>query len=702
MRFNKKTSYFISAVEFKEINKNPFVAGILSIILGMFGIHRFYLRRKLTGVIFCVIFIYSLEFDRTYLAAILMVISIIEGIVYIVRGVVLLKEKYANEKIQKNKYVGELKSPVNEEKGNVHIKEKITKTSKKEEMGELKIIEVSNVEPSKIPKENEFDSVLKTNWIKRLDLPYERNIMKVSQVKEETINLYKHLCNFIDRELKDNKNSLNRESKRIEIEDGRYNNILYTIYCISEGHVTKAYSGNYDYYNPELSYSILEDHLGKNLKDKVFNEAEKLAECVSSPNGETMKYFNLTKTGLPIEWWDTDGRFRINREFNGKELNILRATPRRGTKVWEIYEVKKQIIVLYLDIWKVILNGLKEKLKWEKKIKITLKGIIDGKYICFEDYENGGVLASLIKISENTIREVMPNTQILNISKEKDNIKGYLPSELVKDINDRIIEYKENVTEEEIKEILTGMIENDPDDWKLKVEKVLMAENNKRTDILIDYRENENFINMAKKIIKDTEDENLLLICLYGIGREENLSQRNARLLKNIIHPSNISVYKNILQSGEVLSLDLSNRLMELKNPIRKKIELDMDKVEESKEELNETVEILKEYIGDEEDNEELEEEDFKEKNLKEEYNDKLEFKYEDFLKLILNMGSIGVEKGKKIAMDNGTFLNAFISDVNRELYEHIQDQAIVIEDDFIKIDDFYVDTIKELMDNEK
>ena len=39
--------------------------------------------------------------------------------------------------------------------------------------------------------------------------------------------------------------------------------------------------------------------------------------------------------------------------------------------------------------------------------------------------------------------------------------------------------------------------------------------------------------------------------------------------------------------------------------------------------------------------------------------------------------------------MDYGILFNAFISDINRELYEYIQDQTIIIEDGLIKIDDF-------------
>jgi hypothetical protein len=355
--------------------------------------------------------------------------------------------------------------------------------------------------------------------------------------------------------------------------------------------------------------------------------------------------------------------------------------------------------MLYLEIWQIISSGLEKDLKWKNKNRTALKNILDGGYVYFAGYN---ILASLIKVSENAIREVVPNTQILNISKEQDNIKRYFPKELVDDINNKLIEYKNGINHEELIEILNDMIKNNPSDWKLKAEKVLMAEADKRISILIDYKEDEDFVKIAKEIAKKTDDENLLLLCLYGIEREEKLSQKNAKLLKNIIHHSNISIYENILKSKEVLSLKLLNRLVKLKTPIRRKIKLNMDKVEVSKRELSETVEIVKEYIGDEGENKEFHENNFEKEIVIDKCDDKPKIKHEDFLNLILDKGSIEVEEGKKIAMDNGTLLNAFISDINQELYEYVQDQVIIIKDDYIKIDDFYVDTIKELVMSEK
>lgn len=673
MRERKNNKYFVSTTEFKETKKNPLIAALLSFFLGILGVHRFYLKRKITGFIFLITMLFATSNDIPILAFILMLLSFVEGIYYVTRGALLLKEKYT------------------------YNSDATVKESEIDENHKYEIIDVTDIKPIKIPREIENKG--HNQWIMKLELPYERSIMTVCQVKEETIKFYEKLCNYLDDELRKNKSSFNKEIKRLNARRGYYDNILYTIYCISEGHVTKAYSGNYNYYDPDYSYKILESHLGRDIKDKIFSKAQELEKDVAPPKEETLLRFNLTEGGLPRRWWDVDGKLRSDIEFNDKEVNILNATPQRNTVIWNIYSARKQIISLYLLLWECIFNGLEGEIKWTKRKKDNLKKIISGKNMYYADYENGNILASLIKISENAIREVVPNTQVLNIVNEQESIKKYLPNEVVSDINNRIIEFKsDNNNNKKIEEILVEMIVENPNDWKVKVERILMADISARVNILIDYRNDENFIKIAKEIIKKIEDEDILLLALYGIELQEKLSQKNNKLLESILYSSNIHNYKEILNNKEELSQELLGQLIELKDPIRKKIELDMNKVEVTKKELSETVNIVKEYIG--EDDEEVIAVAHDEAIVKED-DDKSGFKYSEFLKKILDSGSMDIEEGKKIAMENGTLLNSFVSEINRELYGHIQDQTLIIEDDYIKIDDFYVDIVRELMVNE-
>lgn len=697
MKRDKKTKYFFSVTEFKDINKNPFIAGLLSIFLGMFGAHRFYLKRKISGGVFFILTILSVVYDRATIAAILMLITFTEGAVYIIKGVGWLKDKYFNNNIIENEDIGNVKGTIYGEKSRMDENQTLTTiVNDKINLHSIDVIDVSEFNPVKIPKKNEFSNVYQNDWVDKLDIPNEMEASLQGQVKEETLKIYVKLCDFIDDELRKNRSSLNKVAKKIDAQGGYYNNILYLIYCISKGHTAKGYTGSYDNYDPANFYRILEVHLGKNIKDKIFSKAQELEKYVSPPQKETLFYFNLTESGLSRKWWDFDGKLRDKRKFLEKELNILKSTPFRSTVIWEVRGIKEQIIYLYLEIWKIISDGLAQDFKWSKKKKNILINIMEGKY--YADYDNGNILASLLKISENTIRQVVPNTQVLNTVKEQENITRYFPKEVANSINNKIGEYIEKIDNKILETILQEMIENNPGDWKLKVEKILKTGTDLRAKELIKYEKDENFMKITKEIAKRSEDEDLTLLSLYAIERQEKLSQKNASILKGIIYQDNQSLYENLVKNKESLTLELFNKLLELKNPIRKKIELDMDKVQVSKKELSETVNILKEYIG-EDDKEVVKKECLKEEVI-EKKDTKAVFKYGEFLGLILEKGSVGIEHGKKIAMDNGTLLNAFISDVNKELYEYIQDQTVIIEDDYIKIDDFYIDMVKELMTN--
>ena len=597
----------------------------------------------------------------------------------------------------------------------------------------LDIIEVSNIKTSKIIKKKnekvddykeESTRSRKSNWMRRLIIPYERSVMGVYQVKKETVKMFEELCDFIDWELRKDNSSLNKKIIEVAKKQGYYNNILYTIYCISESHVTKTYSGDFDYYNSDFSYDILDTHLGQNLKYKVFDRAKELEGNIKPPDQETLEYFKLTQNGLAIKWWDSDGELRKERDFLKEELNVLDATLSRRTKVWAAYSVKKEIIVLYLKFWEIIFNHLKEDLEWDSHKKKILENLKKGKYKFLMDYENSGFLSSLLKISENTIREVIPNMQVLNVKDQDKIIKEYLPASVIEKINNESISYKKNISEKMLKDIIDDMIEIDSNDWKLKATKIIMEDKDQKIQRLIDYRSDNNFTKIANKVINDTKDEKLIIISLYGIQMKEKLNKKNSKILEKLIHPSNILEYERMIKSKEELSVDILDKLLVLKEPIRRIIDLDMNKVNNSKEELGKTIDIISSYIGEAESleiSEDQEESLIENKIVKDEKKDagnikdkvetkteviiketKKRLKYENFLRLLLDRESIGLELGKEIAMENNTLVNVFISDVNQELYEYIGDQTVLIEENSINIDEFYRDMVRELVVSEE
>lgn len=668
VRIEEREKYFVDIEEFIDIEKNPFIAGLLSITLGVFGFHRFYLKRKTTGFILLATSFISVGLDFFFLFVIIFLLSWGEGIYYIITGLQLLKKKYFDKK---GTFISKFDEII------PHKKSGESQLEEDEDKEQVKIIDVSNVKPPKINWKKDMTNRHSDQWLRRLEIPYERKVMSVRQVKVETHELYKRLCSYIDAELRNQRTTFNREVKKVEKSPGPYNNLLYTIYCISEGHVTKGYSGDYSYYNPSFSYNILESHLGREIKNKVFKKAQELENNLPFPEEETIKYFDLTDNGVARKWWDLDGKVREKIKFEEDELILLNQTPKRNTVVWENTQSVEQILNLYLLLWKSILDT--EKMEKNNQLKQDIS-------------------SALIKISENTIREVTPSTPTLNIEKENDQLLRILSKEAVDNIDGVIQKYKSHLNPNVIKNIVDEMIEKEPTNWKLKAKNILISDLDTGINDLINYQRDDNFIKIAKNLIKKSKDEEILLLSLYSINRVESLSTRNNQLLNKMIDPTNIKRYEEIVKQDKDISRELLAELLELKNPIRKKIELNLDKVKKSQEQLNETIDIVVDYIEEREGTEDIVKEN---KISSEKEIDKQELKHKNFLNLILKEEFLDIEKAQKIALDNGSLLNAFISEVNLELYEFIQDQTIIIDNDVIRIDEFYVDMVRELLMNE-
>lgn len=683
--------YFISTEEFIETDKNPFIAGGLSLVLGTFGVHRFYLKRKTTGFMLLLSVITSFTFDIFFLYAFVFLLSWIEAIIYIIRGVEWLKKKYFGPTKNENSFLIKFTKFSQPQKNN---KDQVTPKNS----NGVEIIDVSDIKPNKINWGKEIMEGRDNRWIKRLEIPYERKVMSVRQVKAETTSFYNKLCNYIDVELKKKEISLHKEIRRIAKKPERYNNILYTIYCISEGHVTKEYSGSYAYYDPTISYRILESHLGREMRDNVFNKAQELQKNVSSPQIQTIKYFNLNEKGMPKKWWDTEGSMRESRKFNDEELSLLDMSPKRETVVWNLDNVSAEIINLYLLMWQAIIqtNGDSLNLHKDQNEVITSFNSFDSENITYIE-----ISASLLKLAENTVRDVIPSLQLLNLEQDEKVLRENLSREKINHINTIITDYKANLDDKIMEKILDEMIDKDPTNWKLKAQSILIADDNARVNKLISYQKDRNLVKIAKNIIKNSKDEDLLLLALYSINKNEKLSPANNTLLNKIIYPGNIPLYETLIHDNRKISYGTLEELVKLKTPIRKTIDLNINKITESKEKLSETIDIITDYIDD---FEVINPEEAKQKAEEKEENigSKPKLNNSDFLKKLVEQGSIDIKDGQKIAMANGTLLNAFISEINLELYEYIQDQTIVIEEDAIKIDDFYIDTLKELITNEK
>ena len=303
---------------------------------------------------------------------------------------------------------------------------------------EQPIIDVTDIKPTPIPSRasqnnNQTNAFSNSNWVQKLSIPYERGRMQNAQTKSETLRIYSALCDFIDAELKKTRSSLMTKVKQVERSGGYYDNLLYTVYCIAEGHVTRGYGGQNRGYNNDYSYELLTRHLGASMKERVYEKASALEDTLAPPNDETRQEFYLTANGKPIVWWDNDGLLREHMSLTKQDIYILSNTPNRNTKIWDLLVIREEMIRLYLHLWEFIRADSNKELKWKKTSLAAIKRIVQGKY-SYQDYtdRNMKFLAGLLKLVESSIRDLLPQssyTQTLKVEDAQHLVNLYLPKE---------------------------------------------------------------------------------------------------------------------------------------------------------------------------------------------------------------------------------------------------------------------------------
>ena len=65
-------------------------------------------------------------------------------------------------------------------------------------------------------------------------------------------------------------------------------------------------------------------------------------------------------------------------------------------------------------------------------------------------------------------------------------------------------------------------------------------------------------------------------------------------------------------------------------------------------------------------------------------------------MKIIVETQKIKESDLKNYAKEKNMSLNAYIDFINKEVYDIVNDQVIILENNTVKIDEFYIDDIKE------
>ena len=620
----------------------------------------------------------------------------------------LIKEIFAevNKEIVKilNFKNNEKKLKINEEKTLINN----NSNNEKKDNNYIKeddIINVTNFKEERIDYtefKNEKTEII-NNWKFELDKTIWNyySELKIPILKGEIIELYNKICETADIELRKKKKSLIKEI--IKVKKGNYyfrEKIFNDIFSGTIQVINGEYRGNKRNINENYYFRDFFDIIGENINKIIINEINAYLKELPRLNTEIIEYYNLTPNGLPYRYWDKNGKFREEHKFSELEQRILEKTSFRQTKIWNNYEAKKQMILLYLDEWKIIEERVKTEEKLKKKSKKIINAILNLQdYVYFEYNEIEGLYA-ILKIIENKIRSFIPNYKMLETEKELESIKKFFPKSMSNELLENIENFK--ISKEKIKSILDYEIKNYPKDWKLKLGYIELF-NEKKINLIIRFNNDENLEKIIKELLKKEQNSDDKLFYLFLLNKKRELKKTEVKMLGKIISANRFQDYKKLLDKDNEITQKIYEELKLLKFQKIKKINLNLEKVKMTKEKFDETVNILEEYLKEENEEADIskicneEQKDIvvgnKEQEKIENFQDN---KIKEVLKVIIETQKIGENDLKNYAKEKNMSLNAYIDSINKELYDIVNDQVIILEKNTVKIDEFYIDDIKE------
>ncbi len=464
---------------------------------------------------------------------------------------------------------------------------------------ENNIIDITNFKEEKIVysefKEDEMKII--NNWESKLGNidNYYFSELKVPFLREKILELYNKILEISNVELKNKNRILIKEIEKFEEENyvfkgETFKDVFYGGIQIINSKYNGVRKNIRNYYYFQDFWNILQEE----AREVVIDEINKYLEKLPRLNNEIIMYYNLTQNGLPYRYWDRDGKFRKEYNLSDLEQRILEQTSFRQTKIWNNYEAKKQMILLYLDEWKIIEERVKTEEKLKKKSKKIINAILNLEDYGYFEYNEIEGLYAILKIVENKIRSFIPNYKILEVEKELESIKKFFP----KSMSNKLLENIENfkLSKEKIESIISYEIKNYPKDWKLKLGYIELF-NEKKINLIIRFNNDENLEKIIKELLKKEKNSDYKLFYLFLLNRNRELKKTEVKMLEKIISADRFQDYKKLLEKDNEITQKIYEELKLLKFQKKKKIDLNLEKVKVTKEKFAETVNILEENV---------------------------------------------------------------------------------------------------------
>ena len=502
-------------------------------------------------------------------------------------------------------------------------------------------------------------------YVSKLRLPANK-LDVPSQVKSLSLRLYIDFAKFIE---KNYGRSLTTSH-------------FHQLYQLARDYVEDFIDPNFDS-EADRIYRNLYRLTNQDFSDKLKKEAQSYLSELPILNVETIEFYKLSPNGKAKVFWDEDGTFREKYSFKKDEEKALTQLSQRNNVLWTNELLKDFTINLYL-------KSLKQAFL-DKSIDTDILKTYTKPYTLSKK-----LLDSLLIITEANVRRKFSfladiktenSIEILRENQCDDILEFFMTSQRA---------YLDNVDDSIIEEIYLSYIMKNPNKSSDIASFISSLDISRQEETLLKFKNRENFSDILNSLLSNSFVPSRILALFYTY-KFQNPNPRHKKVLFEIIRPENFDRFIDLIKDRD-FDLDLLEEILDLKNIQTKKISLDKKMVSKSRNELTNTVNTISEFIGDFEDTEEIE---IVEAESQEDENteNKLSPNTIKFLKVILEDTYIDKDKARQIAQEKGLFLNVFVNEINDQLFPYINDQTLIIEEDKIVIDDFYIDMVKELVD---
>ena len=376
-------------------------------------------------------------------------------------------------------------------------------------------------------------------------------------------------------------------------------------------------------------------------------------------------------------------------QFSEDEKEVLRLITRRNNQVWKYSLARRLLFSSYLATMKQIFA--RDDIRTDKI------------FLYKSPYKlSTNILDALLIICEQRLRANFIIFTEIDVSKQVDFLKENDMEKLLNFFYKNLEDFYENLAYEKIEEVYFQFFKDNPtrvNDMAKFIEDVDFSRQIDLTDEFLKISEK----NLAKTLTKSSY-KFTSLIGFYYLEKSEQMDKADKNRLFKIILPENLEKFEQLTKKRP-LTMDLIDEFLSLDKKLTKKINIDSEKVIKSRKDLNSTVARVSEFINDEVDDiakieeiEEIHENDFEDEEREDE-SGVFDENTCDFLKKLLSDGNISMEALKSYAIKEGLLASAYLNKVNEALYPYLDDQGLVVEDEKISIDPFYVDMVKELVD---